>query len=95
MVIGLVDADLLDGGTRHPNLTLLKLSGFLHDHNIEFELIESGDADISKYHLVYISKVFSFTNNPTFFNEEIERLLGSASKFRWGGTHYNYSSVRY
>ena len=55
MVIGLVDADLLDGGTRHPNLALLKLAGFLHDHNIEFELIESGDADVSKYHLVYLS----------------------------------------
>lgn len=88
MVIGLVDADLLDGGTRHPNLALLKLAGFLHDHNIEFELIESGDADVSKYHLVYISKVFSFTNNPTFFNEEIERSLGLGSKFRWGGTGF-------
>ena len=26
--IGLIDADLLDGGTRHPNLALLKISGF-------------------------------------------------------------------
>ena len=28
MKIGLVDADLLDGGTRHPNLALLKIAGF-------------------------------------------------------------------
>ena len=30
IMIGLVDADLLNGGTRHPNLALLKLAGFLH-----------------------------------------------------------------
>ena len=36
--VGLVDADLLDGGTRHPNLALLKIAGFLHDNNIPFEL---------------------------------------------------------
>ncbi len=29
--IGLVDADLLDNGTRHPNLALLKIAGQLHD----------------------------------------------------------------
>ena len=39
--IGLVDADLLDGGTRHPNLALLKIAGFLKDNNIPFELIEN------------------------------------------------------
>ena len=27
--IGLIDADLLAGGTRHPNLALLKIAGFL------------------------------------------------------------------
>ena len=27
--IGLVDADLLCNGTRHPNLVLMKLAGFL------------------------------------------------------------------
>ena len=26
--IGLIDADLLDHGTKHPNLALLKMSGF-------------------------------------------------------------------
>ena len=29
--IGLVDADLLDNGTRHPNLALLKIAGLLHE----------------------------------------------------------------
>lgn len=46
LIIGLVDADLMDGGTRHPNLVMLKLAGFLHDNNIPFELIEDENDDI-------------------------------------------------
>lgn len=37
--IGLVDADLLCNGTRHPNLILMKLAGFLNDNDIDFKLI--------------------------------------------------------
>ena len=37
--IGLVDADLLCNGTRHPNLVLMKLAGFLNDNDIDFKLI--------------------------------------------------------
>lgn len=33
--IGLVDADLLDNGTRHPNLALLKIAGLFHDKKEE------------------------------------------------------------
>lgn len=86
--IGLVDADLLDGGTRHPNLALLKLAGFLNDHNIEFRLIESDNEDVSEYHLIYISKVFSFTKDPQFFNRSHEEKKGGKSRFRWGGTGF-------
>lgn len=46
MKIGLVDADLLDGGTRHPNLALLKIAGFLKDNNIPFELIEDENINL-------------------------------------------------
>lgn len=49
MIIGLVDADLLNGGTRHPNLVLLKLAGFLNDNGILFRLIIDKDEDIAKY----------------------------------------------
>ena len=36
MTIGIIDADLLDHGTRHPNLALLKISGFCKTkgHNV-------------------------------------------------------------
>lgn len=86
MKIGLVDADLLDGGTRHPNLALLKLAGFLFDNNIDFSLIESDDADITEYDHIYVSKVFSFTKNPQF----LENAKGSLDwqKFHLGGTGF-------
>ncbi|MDE6867499.1 MAG: hypothetical protein K2J23_08930, partial [Muribaculaceae bacterium] len=86
IIIGLADADLLDGGTRHPNLALLKIAGFLHDNNIPFELIEEGTQDVSKYSLVYVSKVFTFTKEPQFLQEA--RKKDELDKFRWGGTGY-------
>ena len=86
LIIGLVDADLMDGGTRHPNLVMLKLAGFLHDNNIPFELIEDENDDIEKYHLVYISKVFTFTKDPKFHKNT--KLEGKVDKFRFGGTGY-------
>lgn len=46
--IGLCDADLLDNGSRHPNLVLMKIAGFLSDNNILFELILDQKADISR-----------------------------------------------
>lgn len=90
ITIGLVDADLLDGGTRHPNLALLKISGFLFDNNVPFELIEDSNADVSKYHFVYISKVFSFTKDPVFLTKA--RQNGNVEKFKTGGTGY-YATI--
>ena len=82
--IGLVDADLLNGGTRHPNLVLLKLAGFLYDNGIEFHLIIDVNEDISDYHLIYISKVFSFTPDPLFYLKA--KGTKDESKFKVGGT---------
>lgn len=88
--IGLVDADLLDGGTRHPNLALLKLAGFLSDNNINFQLIEDSDADISVFSRIYVSKVFSFTKDPDF----VIKAKGTTDwlKFHFGGTGY-YATI--
>lgn len=85
-MIGLVDADLMDGGSRHPNLALLKLAGFLYDNNVDFSLIESDECDTTDFDLIYVSKVFSFTKNPKF----IENAKGTKEwhKFRLGGTGY-------
>ena len=58
--IGLVDADLLDNGTRHPNLALLKIAGFLYDNHIPFELILDSKINLERYDHIYLSRVFSF-----------------------------------
>lgn len=82
--VGLVDADLLNGGTRHPNLVLLKLAGFFNDNNIPFHLIIDKDEDISKYAVIFMSKVFSFTPDPSFYVKAIGTK--NEKKFRVGGT---------
>lgn len=83
--IGLVDADLLDNGTRHPNLALLKIAGFLRDNNVNYELIIDGDADISKYDHIFMSKVFTFTEEPDLYTKATPT---AKEKFHIGGTGY-------
>ena len=88
--IGLVDADLLDNGTRHPNLTLLKIAGLLYDNHVLFELILDPKADISRYTIIYMSRVFTFTKLPEFYM----RAVGTPDekKFRCGGTGF-YANI--
>ena len=88
--IGLVDADLLCNGTRHPNLALLKIAGYLHDNGIPFELIIDQNVDISQYTRIYMSRVFTFTEEPAFYlNASPEEL----EKIQKGGTGY-YANER-
>ena len=84
ILVGLVDADLLDGGTRHPNLVLLKLAGFFNDNDIPFELITDDNADSTKYTIIYVSKVFTFTKEPSFYVKA--KGTPEESKFHIGGT---------
>lgn len=68
--IGLVDADLLDGGTKHPNLCIMKLSGYYKEMGYEVELIENvGGVQEQDYEKIFVSKVFNFTKVD-------ERVLG-------------------
>lgn len=64
MKIGIIDADLLDNGTRHPNLALMKISGYYKELNDDVKLIETYDEDLKSYDKLFMSKVFSFTNVP-------------------------------
>lgn len=86
LLIGLADADLLDNGTRHPNLALLKIAGFLYDNDIPFELILDAHADVSKYDRIFLSKVFTFTNMPDFYKKSNEFIRHT--KFAIGGTGF-------
>lgn len=63
MRIGIIDADLLDNGTRHPNLACEKLSGFYKAQGHDVRLI-TDYAEIDNFDEVYMSKVFDFTNVP-------------------------------
>lgn len=63
MRIGLIDADLLDNGTRHPNLAVMKLAGYYLEKGNTVELIEDY-MQVYDYEKVFISKVFTFTNVP-------------------------------
>ena len=87
--IGLVDADLLCNGTRHPNLVLMKLAGFLNDNGIDFKLIIDQDEDITQYKFIYISCVFTFTKLPDFY---LNAKGAAKRKFKTGGTGF-YANI--
>lgn len=84
MKIGIIDADLMDNGTRHPNLALMKIAGFYKDQGHEVKLITSYD-EVTDYDELYMSKVFSFTQVP----EEVLKLknlhIGGTGFFEDGG----------
>ncbi len=83
--IGLVDADLLYNGTRHPNLTLLKIAGYLLDNEVSYELIIDPNADINQYKHIFMSRVFTFTKEPLFYQNATP---SERKKFHIGGTGY-------
>lgn len=99
--IGLVDADLLCNGTRHPNLALLKIAGYLRDNGYTLKSSES-DFEGNTYELltnecnfeklqdldhIYISCVFSFTlDDPPLLLEGLLSNKKLANKVHMGGT---------
>ncbi len=75
MKIGIIDADLLDNGTRHPNLALMKISSYQKSIGNEVKLLEKY-SDEAEYDLVYVSKVFSFSKVPDFIHDNDKFILG-------------------
>ena len=63
MNIGIIDSDLLDNGTRHPNVALMKISKYYKDNGHEVELLFDYE-NIKEYEKVFLSKVFDFTKIP-------------------------------
>lgn len=108
MRVGIVDADLLDHGTRHPNLALMKISGYLkyyfkrcgHRHAVELVL----DYDSAEsYDKLIVSKVFSFSKFPDDRLEKfgkaragnkLEDYTRLAPKLVYGGTGFQYPDSR-
>ena len=88
--IGIVDADLLDGGTRHPNLVCLKLAGWYRSNGDAVELIDNWEKILSQsmeYDHIFIAKVFDFTRIP-----EIVLAYPNVS---YGGTGFKDSFIAF
>ena len=96
--IGLVDADLLCNGTRHPNLALLKIAGYFRDNGYVrgytddaccYELItnESNFDELKKYDYFYVSCVFTFTHDsPPLVLTTLLNDKKLSKRVRMGGT---------
>ena len=88
--IGIIDADLLDGGTRHPNLVCLKLSGWHKQQGNNTELIKDWKQVLygaERYDHLYIARVFDFTRIP----EGVTQL----ENVTYGGTGFKEGFVTY
>lgn len=84
MKVGLIDADLLDNGTRHPNLALMKISAYRKELGDEVELLDNYN-NIKDYDKVFISKVFTFTKVPINLEEYDNITIGGTGFFNDGG----------
>ena len=84
MKIGIIDADVLDNGTRHPNLACLKMSGYYKEQGHNVDLITDYDT-IFDYDEVYMSKVFDFTHVPidVFDKKKYPHLHIGGTGFFW------------
>ena len=88
--IGIIDADLLDNGTRHPNLALLKISGYCKSfgHNVRLiqsydEVAKDGQINYLDFDLLVMSRVFKFTQVP-----DIIFLMIKQGFIAYGGTGF-------
>lgn len=96
--IGLVDADLLCNGTRHPNLALLKIAGYFRDNGYQrgytdeancYELItnDSNFEMLQRYDYFYVSCVFTFTiDDPPLVLTTLLNDKKLSKRVRMGGT---------
>lgn len=92
--IAIIDADLLDRGTRFPNLALMKIAGYqtFEEHN-HVELIEDwskidpSTKGYEQYDHIYVAKVFDFTKIPINLNEI------PANKITKGGTGFFWTEA--
>jgi|GEM_PF-204847 len=71
--IGMVDVDLLDNGTRHPNLAQMKMSAFCktRGHKVSLLFKKEQMDNILEYDVLLVSKVFTFSRLPKALVEVI------------------------
>lgn len=88
--IGIIDADLLDNGTRHPNLVLLKISGYCkhYGHSVRLiqtynEIVDNENLREDSFDILVMSRVFKFTKIPDIIYYLIKEHL-----LCYGGTGF-------
>ena len=71
--VGMIDADLIDGGTRHPNLAQMKISSYCKSRGCHVKLLFNADdiSSVESFDVVIISKVFTFTDLPRLLSTAI------------------------
>ena len=99
MQLGIIDADLLDNGTRHPNLACMKIAAYYIKQGWDVVLLESYD-DLDQYDLVSISRVFSFTKVPPIIYKDSKSHEGEEhpelflkDNIQIGGTGFYYEKA--
>lgn len=103
--IGIIDADLLDHRTKHPNLALLKISGFCKTmqlpgglkHNVRlicnYDEISDIHNIVNNYDIIAVSQVFSFTKRLDCLDYLINNHLayyGGTGFFEVNGPNLSY-----
>lgn len=76
--IGMIDTDLLDNGTRHPNLAQMKMSAYCKSRGHNVELIYGDNLNhIDEYDALLVSKVFTFSKIPEQLQSKIEGRINT------------------
>ena len=88
--IGIIDADLMDNGTRHPNLALMKISGYYKEQGHEVKLIHNSYMELFEYEKIYLAKVFSFTEVPEWVLQGDNVVIGGTGFYPDGGENLPY-----
>ncbi|UDQ98285.1 hypothetical protein AAEX28_15055 [Lentisphaerota bacterium WC36G] len=83
--IALVDADLIDNGTRHPNLALMKLSGYFKARGDNVVLLYKDFRNLKQYDKIYVSKVFNYTKISSKLLKSANVSIGGTGFFEDGG----------
>ena len=90
MKIGIIDADLMDNGTRHPNLALMKISAYYKEQGHEVKLIHNSYMELFEYEKIYLAKVFSFTEVPEWVLQRDNIVIGGTGFYPDGGENLPY-----
>ena len=92
--IALIDADLLDHGTRHPNLAIMKMSAYFKSNNCSVELVENYESlckndysEVKSFDAIYISKVFTTTKVEQKLLNFPNVFIGGTGFFEDGGAN--------